>query len=64
MRLHLTEIAKAVAPWAHAILIVDGAGWHGAKSLHVPHNITLVKGKHRDGFCRRRPGTTIACFTP
>src|SRR5262249_53569620 len=28
MTLHLAEIAKAVAPAAHAILLVDQAGWH------------------------------------
>ncbi len=43
MGLHLEEIAKAVAPGAHALLIVDGAGWHGAKALDVPDNITLLK---------------------
>ena len=43
MGLHLNEIAKAVAHGAHAMLIVDGAGWHGAKCLKVPDNITLVK---------------------
>lgn len=43
MGLHLDEIAQAVAPGAHALLIVDGAGWHGAKNLRVPENITLMK---------------------
>ena len=43
MGLHLNEIAKAVAHEAHAMLIVDGAGWYGAKCLQVPDNITLVK---------------------
>ena len=43
MGLHLEEIAKAVAPGAHALLIVDGAGWHCAKALDVPDNITLLK---------------------
>ena len=41
--MHLNKIAKAVAHGAHAMLIVDGAGWHGAKCLQVPDNITLVK---------------------
>src|SRR3978361_2284517 len=27
MNLHLAEIAKAVAPKAHAVLLVDQAGW-------------------------------------
>ena len=43
MGLHLNEIAKAVAHGAHTMLIFDGAGWHGAKSLQVPDNITFVK---------------------
>ncbi|MCA3444742.1 MAG: transposase, partial [Rhodobacter sp.] len=36
------EIARAVAEGAHAILVLDGAGWHGAKALCVPDNITLL----------------------
>jgi hypothetical protein len=28
MNLHLAEIAKTVAPGAHAVLLVDQAGWH------------------------------------
>lgn len=43
MGLHLKEIAKAVAPGAHALLIVDDAGWHCAKALEVPDDITLLK---------------------
>ena len=43
MNLHLVEIAKAVAPGSHALLIMDGAGWHKAKALKVPNNITLLK---------------------
>lgn len=42
MEAHLQEISRHVAPGAHAILIVDGAGWHTAKDLAVPANITLV----------------------
>jgi hypothetical protein len=30
MNLHLAEIAAAVEPAAHAVLLVDQAGWHGA----------------------------------
>lgn len=43
MTLHLEEIAKAVAPGAQALLILDGAGWHRAKALKTPENITLLK---------------------
>ena len=42
MSLHLAEIARNVAPGAHAALLLDGAGYHTAKELKVPPNITLV----------------------
>lgn len=42
MNLHLIEISKTVAPGAHAVVIVDGAGWHIARDLAVPGNITLL----------------------
>ena len=42
MQLHLDEIATKVAPGAHAILILDQAGWHGAKDLKAPSNISLL----------------------
>lgn len=42
MALHLQEISAAVAPGAHAVLLLDQAGWHGARDLAVPDNITLL----------------------
>ncbi|SFN03319.1 DDE superfamily endonuclease [Methylobacterium pseudosasicola] len=42
MNLHLAEISRSVAPRAHAVLMLDGAGWHGAHDLVVPSNITLL----------------------
>jgi hypothetical protein len=36
------EIATKVGPGAHAIIILDQAGWHGAKELKVPRNISLM----------------------
>jgi len=42
MDLHLTEIAKNVAPDAHAVLLVDQAGWHTTNKLAVPANITIL----------------------
>ena len=42
MNLHLAEIATAVAPGAHAALLLDRAGWHLSDRLTVPPNITLV----------------------
>lgn len=43
MNLHLAEIAATVAPGAHAIVVLDGAGWHRGDALLVPHNLTLLK---------------------
>ena len=43
MQLHLDEIAARVTAGAHAILILDQAGWHGAKELKVPSNISLLQ---------------------
>ena len=37
MQLHLDEIAARVTAGAHAILILDQAGWHGAKDLKISH---------------------------
>jgi len=42
MSLHLEEISFHVAPGAHAVLILDQAGWHGSAELVVPANITLM----------------------
>jgi DDE superfamily endonuclease len=42
MNLHLIEIAKAVAPGAHAVLLADQAGWHMSTRLVVPPNITVI----------------------
>jgi len=43
MTLHLAEISNAVAPGAHAVVIVDGAGWHkpGGR-LKLPDNISTL----------------------
>jgi hypothetical protein len=42
MSLHLAEIAACVAPGAHAVLLLDQAGWHLSDKLVVPANLTLL----------------------
>ena len=43
MNLHLAEIGANVTPGAHAVLTIDGAGWHQTGGrLRVPGNITLL----------------------
>ena len=39
---HLEEISATVAPGAHAVLLLDQAGWHTTRKLPVPSNITLL----------------------
>ena len=43
MNLHLEEIGSQVTPGSHAVLLLDGTGWHqtGGK-LRVPKNISLL----------------------
>ena len=43
MNHHLVEISSQVAADGHAVVILDGAGWHRSQGLVVPGNITLVK---------------------
>jgi transposase len=42
MNLHLAALGKAVTKGSHAIVIVDGAGWHIADALVIPDNISLL----------------------
>ena len=42
MQAHLCEISRTVAPAAHAVLLLDRAGWHTTGALVVPGNLTLV----------------------
>jgi DDE superfamily endonuclease len=41
MNAHLAEISRAVDPGAHAVQILDGAGWHVAADLVVFTLLTL-----------------------
>ncbi|MBO0664526.1 IS630 family transposase [Jiella sp. CQZ9-1] len=42
MACHLAEIARTVARGAHAVVLLDQAGWHTTSKLTVPDNITLM----------------------
>ena len=43
MNLHLIEIARCVTSGHHAVVVLDGAGWHQAGGkLQVPDNISLL----------------------
>ena len=42
MTAHLAEISAMGDPGAHAVIMVDQAGWHMSPKLTIPENITLL----------------------
>ena len=42
MQAHLWEISRTVAAGAHAVLLLDRAGWHTTGELTMPDNLTLL----------------------
>jgi hypothetical protein len=42
MSLFLEGFSRSLEPGVQAVLVLDQAGWHGARALVVPDNITLV----------------------
>jgi DDE superfamily endonuclease len=41
MRVYLDKFAETIGPDEHALLVLDQAGWHKAKALRAPANVTL-----------------------
>jgi transposase len=42
MNLYLKDFAKQLANDVHALLVMDGAGWHDSKELEVPVNVSIL----------------------
>jgi len=42
MTIHLAEISRNVTRGAHAVLVLDQAGWHTSPKLTAPENISLL----------------------
>lgn len=42
MNEHLRQISSQAGPERHVVLVLDRAGWHVAKALAVPPNLTLL----------------------
>lgn len=42
MNAHLRFISRQAGPDKHVVLVLDQAGWHVAKALRVPANMTLL----------------------
>jgi hypothetical protein len=43
MSAFLEDFAATSAEDAHAVLVLDRAGWHGARALRVPPSVTLAR---------------------
>ena len=73
MQKHVDEISLAVAPGAHALIILDKAAWHTTRKLKLPENLTLVplppacpelNAAETSGSTCARPISQIACSKP
>ena len=42
MQIHINEISKNVAAKAHAVVLMDRAGWHKTDKLKLPKNLTII----------------------
>ena len=43
MNRHLVDIGAAVPRGRHALVVLDGAGWHRSKSLEIPGDVSLLR---------------------
>jgi hypothetical protein len=58
MQLHLDAIATKITPGAHPILLLDQAGWLGAKALKVPSNISLFRHARPNSTAKKISGNS------
>jgi transposase len=42
MKTFLAQFTATLAKDEHAVMVLDRAGWHTAKKLNIPSNLTLV----------------------
>lgn len=42
MNIHLRFISEEAGPNRHIVFVLDRAGWHVAKALDIPENVTLL----------------------
>ena len=48
MTMHMQEIGNCLSPQSHAIVVMDGAGWHKSEQLKIPDNISIC---HLPPYC-------------
>jgi hypothetical protein len=41
LQVYLDKLAETIGPDEHALLVLDQAGWHEAKTLRIPPSMTL-----------------------
>ncbi|GBR26802.1 transposase [Komagataeibacter nataicola NRIC 0616] len=42
MQLHIEQISRCVARGAHAVVLLDRAGWNTTDKLKLPRNVSLI----------------------
>jgi transposase len=42
MQMHVNEISRHVAARAHAVVLMDRAGWHNTDKLKLPKNLSII----------------------
>jgi hypothetical protein len=42
MDVFLEQFAQTLSGDIHAVMVLDGAGWHDERALQIPTNLTLV----------------------
>ena len=43
MSRHLQDLGKELPEGKHAVMVLDGAGWHRSKELEIPSSISLLR---------------------
>ena len=43
MNRHLQDIGRELPEGKHAVVVLDGAGWHRSKDLKIPSNVSLLR---------------------
>ena len=42
MNRHLRDVGRELPDGKHAVMVLDGAGWHKSKDLEIPSNVSLL----------------------
>ena len=43
MNRHLRDVSAGLPEGKHALMVVDGAGWHRSKELEIPDSVSLLR---------------------